>query len=158
MSTSRCLPIFVRPLFDWTNDEPITTLLSLVSAGASIPLLTAKEEGYIVERDHPLFNQGQIPSFLEQDRVVKARYGNLVGQERYVYVTSTFAMGSSSMDYGAQDQTTHIKFACPGALLPEINIYVDDTDNPYGITDVLESDGHSKPSHLRGVSTPSRNL
>ena len=142
---------YLRPLFEWTDNMPLTTLLRYISGEDVHALLTAIDGGYVVERDHPLFNNGLIPSWLSANRVIVARYGlDTSGQDRYVYVTPHFVMGSSSADYGAQDKTTNIMFEYVGEPLPEINIYADNTDDPYGFSEVLDSTGHPKPVHLQG--------
>ncbi len=63
------------------------------------------------------------------------------------FVTSDFAVGSCSGDYGPQDKLINIEFASKSTL-PSITVSPTDDDEPYGQTKTRDAVGHAKPEHL----------
>ena len=74
-------------------------------------------------------------------------WGDQPGQDRTNYITPDFAIGGASHDYCPYDKSISIQLASKKPLT-DISVVVDDSDEPYGKTQVENPDGHSKPHHL----------
>jgi hypothetical protein len=109
-----------------------------VSPDKALVLIAAGEDGY-----HPA---AQIRALAATaTRLVRQRWGEKPGQDRTLYVTPDFAIGSASADYGPQDRTIAVDLA---GDLPVVSVLVDDEDEPFGQKKALDKSGHSKPHHL----------
>jgi hypothetical protein len=102
-------------------------------------LETAGEQGYHV--GDPIISIARQP-----ERIVQSRWDVSPDHDRYNYITSGFAIGSASGDYGAQDKLVSVELAS-GDKLPVIAIIPDIFDAPYGVVKTLDKSGHSKPTH-----------
>jgi hypothetical protein len=103
-------------------------------------LLTLGKGGY-----HPGPRLRVLASLPE--RVVQGRWGPNPGQDRYVWLTPHFALGSTSADYGPQDKPIALDWVSAKPL-PTLQVVPDVFDQPYGKVKVTGKDGHSKPRHL----------
>ena len=81
------------------------------------------------------------------ERVVRSRFGAAPGQDRYVWITPNFTIGSASAYYGAQDKRLCVELASMKNL-PVLSFVVDEYDAPFGLVRSLDRSGHNKPHHL----------
>lgn len=79
------------------------------------------------------------------DRVVLQRFAAGI-PPRYNYVTDDFAIGNASANGGAQDKVVSVNLGPP--TLPNVTIFFDRHDSPYGVHAYADSDGHLKPEHI----------
>jgi hypothetical protein len=72
----------------------------------------------------------------------------VLNSDRSNFVTTNFALGSASANYGPQDKLLNLELASTKDPFPTITIVPDKYDAPYG--DVISHDktGHPKPTHL----------
>ena len=82
------------------------------------------------------------------ERVVRSRFGAAAGQDRYVWITPDFTIGSASAYYGAQDKRLCVELAS-AKKLPVVSFVVDEYDAPFGLVRALDRSGHNKPHHLQ---------
>ncbi len=85
------------------------------------------------------------------ERVVRSRFGALTGQDRYLYLTRDFAIGSASAYYGEQDRSIAVEVAS-AKNLPTISFVPDRFDGPFGTARTRDRSGHPKPTHLPFIS------
>lgn len=81
------------------------------------------------------------------ERTVRSRFGPGPGQDRYLWVTPDFSLGSASAYYGPQDRRICAELASEKKL-PLIGFVVDALDAPFGVIRSTDRGGHSKPHHL----------
>ncbi len=81
------------------------------------------------------------------ERVVRSRFGALPGQDRYVWITPDFSLGSASAYHGPQDRRICAELTSEKKL-PMISFVVDALDAPFGIVRSTDRGGHNKPHHL----------
>jgi len=72
-------------------------------------------------------------------------WGNKPGEDRTLYMTPDFAIGSVSSDYGPQNKNITVDFLSEKQPFPVLSIIPDLQDNPYGKTKFKDASGHSKP-------------
>ena len=93
--------------------------------------------------------------FLKQaplgERIIRSRYGTVTGQDRYNYVTLEYAIGSSGAWYGPQDKQVSVQFATAKKAFPNVAVWFDRFDSPYGQVKTPDRSGHLKASHLRNL-------
>lgn len=82
------------------------------------------------------------------ERVIRSRFGAQPGQDRYVFLTPDFAIGSASASYGPQDKTVCVELASTNRL-PVISFVADAFDAPFGRLRLTDRSGHRKPWHLQ---------
>ena len=100
----------------------------------------ARMQGYWPAPD--ILALGKLP-----ERVVRSRFGAVPGQDRYVWITPDFTLGSVSAYYGPQDKRICAELASPKPL-PNVGLVVDDFDAPFGLVKTKDRSGHNKPHHL----------
>jgi len=83
----------------------------------------------------------------QPERFVRARYGDAPGQDRALYITPRFAIGSAGTFYGPQSRALSVILGAR-ADLPFITLAADVHDSPYGKVRLLDSSGHPKPRVL----------
>lgn len=81
------------------------------------------------------------------ERVVRSKFGPGPEQDRYVWITPDFSLGSASAYYGPQDRRICAELASEKNL-PVISFVVDALDAPFGLVRSTDRGGHSKPHHL----------
>ena len=81
------------------------------------------------------------------ERVVKSKFGSGPGQDRYVWITPDFSLGSAGAYYGPQDRRICAELASEKRL-PLISFVVDALDAPFGLARSTDRGGHNKPHHL----------
>ena len=81
------------------------------------------------------------------ERVIKSKFGEKPGQDRYEFITPDFSIGSASAYYGPQDRPICVEFSTDKKL-PLIGFVADALDNPFGIVRSKDRGGHSKPHNL----------
>jgi hypothetical protein len=81
------------------------------------------------------------------DRVVRSKFGPGPGQDRYVWITPDFSLGSASAYYGPQDRRICAELASEKNL-PLLGFVVDALDAPFGLVRSNDRGGHTKPHHL----------
>jgi hypothetical protein len=81
------------------------------------------------------------------ERTVRSKFGPAPGQDRYVWLTPDFTIGSASAYYGPQDKRICAELASDKQL-PLISFVVDALDAPFGLVRSTDRGGHSKPHHL----------
>ncbi len=81
------------------------------------------------------------------ERTVRSKFGPTPGQDRYVWLTPDFTIGSASAYYGPQDKRICAELASKKKL-PLISFVVDALDAPFGLVRSTDRGGHSKPHHL----------
>ncbi|MCC6822340.1 MAG: hypothetical protein IT579_16540 [Verrucomicrobia subdivision 3 bacterium] len=81
------------------------------------------------------------------DRTVRSKFGAGPGQDRYVWITPAFSLGSASAYHGPQDRRICAEPASDKQL-PLISFVVDALDAPFGLVRATDRGGHSKPHHL----------
>jgi hypothetical protein len=81
------------------------------------------------------------------ERTVRSRFGAAPGQDRYVWLTPDFTIGSASAYYGPQDKRICAELASE-KMLPVLSFVVDALDAPFGLVRSTDRGGHSKPHHL----------
>lgn len=82
------------------------------------------------------------------ERVVRSQFGGQAGQDRYVFITPDFALGSASAYYGPQDKPVCAALASTNKL-PVISFVADAFDSPFGVVRMADRSGHRKPWHLQ---------
>lgn len=85
------------------------------------------------------------------ERLIRSRYGSLTGQERYNFVTPDFAIGSSGSGYGPQDKQVSVQFASVKSMFPNVAVWFDRFDSPYGKFKSPDKSGHLKPTHMQNL-------
>ncbi|MCX6884696.1 MAG: hypothetical protein NTX27_06600, partial [Verrucomicrobia bacterium] len=100
----------------------------------------ARMPGYRPGRD--ILGLAELP-----ERTLRARFGSGPGQDRYLWITPDFSLGSSSAYYGPQDRRICAEFASQKRL-PLAGFVVDSLDSPFGTVRSTDRSGHSKPHHL----------
>jgi hypothetical protein len=84
------------------------------------------------------------------ERVIKAKWDDGPGQDRYTYITPDFAVGSTSAYYGPQDREVAVDFSSTGSADPvSMTLSADTFDAPYGKVKLKDRSGHDKPFRLR---------
>ena len=81
------------------------------------------------------------------ERVVRSRFGAEPGQDRYVWITPYFSLGTASAYHGPQDRRICAEFASEKKL-PILSVVVDALDAPFGLVRSTDRSGHNKPHHL----------
>lgn len=81
------------------------------------------------------------------ERGVRSKFGAGPGQDRYVWITPDFSLGSASAYHGPQDRRICAELASEKKL-PLISFVVDALDAPFGLVRSTDRGGHSKPHHL----------
>ncbi|NOS70984.1 MAG: hypothetical protein HOP33_13765 [Verrucomicrobia bacterium] len=81
------------------------------------------------------------------ERVVRSRFGSAMGQDRYVWITPDFSIGSASFYHGPQDRRICVELASEKTL-PLMSYVVDALDAPFGMVRSTDRGGHNKPHHL----------
>lgn len=81
------------------------------------------------------------------ERVVRSRFGSATGQDRYVWITPDFSIGSASAYHGPQDRRICVELASEKKL-PLMSFVVDALDAPFGMVRSTDRGGHNKPHHL----------
>ncbi|MCX6926821.1 MAG: hypothetical protein NT154_26995, partial [Verrucomicrobia bacterium] len=81
------------------------------------------------------------------ERTVRSKFGAGPGQDRYVWITPDFSLGSASAYYGPQDRRICAELASEKKL-PIISFVVDALDAPFGLVRSTDRGGHNKPHHL----------
>jgi len=81
------------------------------------------------------------------ERTVRSKFGPAPGQDRYVWLTPDFTIGSASAYYGPQDKRICAELASEKKL-PVLSFVVDALDAPFGLVRSTDRGGHSKPHHL----------
>ena len=81
------------------------------------------------------------------ERVVRSKFGAGPGQDRYVWITPDFSLGSASAYHGPQDRRICAELASEKKL-PLLGFVVDALDSPFGTVRSTDRGGHSKPHHL----------
>ena len=71
------------------------------------------------------------------ERIVRSRFGTGPGQDRYVWITPDFTIGSASAYYGAQDKRLCVDLASEKKL-PVLHFVVDEYDAPFGLVRSLD--------------------
>lgn len=82
-----------------------------------------------------------------RERVVRSKFGPLAGQDRYLYITPDFSLGSASAYHGPQDRRICVELASEKKL-PLLSFVVDGLDSPFGLVRSTDRGGHNKPHHL----------
>jgi hypothetical protein len=82
------------------------------------------------------------------ERVVRSRFGAQPGQDRYVFLTPDFTIGSAGACYGPQDKPVCVELASANRL-PVISFVADPFDAPFGLVRMTDRSGHRKPWHLQ---------
>src|SRR5581483_9526815 len=83
----------------------------------------------------------------QPERFVRARYGDAPGQDRTLYVTPRFAIGSASTFAGPQSRALSVILGARPDL-PFITLAADVHDSPYGKVRLKDASGHLKPRVL----------
>ena len=81
------------------------------------------------------------------ERIVRSKFGPAPGQDRYLWLTPDYSLGSASAYYGPQDRRICAELASEKTL-PLISFVVDSYDAPYGLLRSTYRGGHNKPHHL----------
>jgi hypothetical protein len=100
-------------------------------------IIACDEKGY---RPSP-----EILALGDGDRVVRQRFSE-DAPPRYNYVTHDFAIGNASANGGDQDKIVSVNLGEP--TLPNITVFFDRHDSPYGVQAYADADGHMKPEHM----------
>ena len=85
------------------------------------------------------------------ERTVRSRFGPEPGQDRYVWLTPDFTIGSACASSGPQDKPICVELTS-ARKLPVLSFVVDALDAPYGLVRSTDRGGHSKPHHLPHLS------
>jgi hypothetical protein len=84
------------------------------------------------------------------ERIVKARWDDTPGADRYAWITPDFAVGSTSAHYGPQDREVAVDLDLKGSANPiAMTLSADTLDAPYGKQTLKDRSGHQKPVRLR---------
>lgn len=85
-----------------------------------------------------------------EPRIVKARWDEIPGADRYAYITPDFAVGSTSAHYGPQDREVAVDLGLKSpATVTAMTLSADTFDAPYGKQLLKDRSGHNKPIRLR---------
>jgi len=135
-------------LFTDVNVEYAYYLAGLRSAPPRDTFLCDSVRAWTAARMGGYWPSGEILTLAGvPERVVRSRFGPAAGQDRYVWITPDFTLGSASVYYGAQDKRICAEFASTRKL-PNLSLVVDDYDSPFGLVQSKDRSGHNKPHHL----------
>lgn len=135
-------------LFSDANIEYCYYLAGLRTKPPADTFLSDSVRAWTVARMHGYRPPAEILALADlPERVVRSKFGPGPGQDRYVYITPDYSLGSASAYHGPQDRRICAELASEEKL-PLISFVVDALDAPYGLVRSNDRGGHRKPHHL----------
>ena len=135
-------------LFSDSNVDYAYYLAGLRSLPPADTFLTDSVRAWTAARMGGYWPSGELLALAGiPERVVKTKFGAAPGQDRYLWLTPDFTLGSASAYYGPQDKRLCAELASLKKL-PVVSVVVDDYDSPFGLVRAKDWSGHNKPHHL----------